>query len=219
MTPAQIVTQIKNVIQKMIEVGLSNQQNYPVLTDTGPRANEIGIAGAPRLSVSMKKVPYRTIYEALDRSGAYHIRMIDGALLQMCYRFDKGTVIAHRLCMFPAPHLPNYDADPESYDKDELYADIVEEGIVHIPIRFDFDAANDRHIDVNHPKSHLTLGQYPNCRIPVSAPISPARFMKFILRNFYYTAFHAANLEGIDGAFKFQETLTANEGAITYLAG
>jgi hypothetical protein len=55
MTPAQIVTQIKNVIQKMIEVGLSNQQNYPVLTDTGPRANEIGIAGAPRLSVSMKK--------------------------------------------------------------------------------------------------------------------------------------------------------------------
>ena len=109
MTPAQIVTQIKNVIQKMIEVGLSNQQNYPVLTDTGPRANEIGIAGAPRLSVSMKKVPYRTIYEALDRSGAYHIRMIDGALLQMCYRFDKDTVIAHRLCMFPAPHLPNYE--------------------------------------------------------------------------------------------------------------
>jgi hypothetical protein len=63
-----------------------------------------------------------------------------------------------------------------------------------------------------------TLGQYPNCRIPVNAPISPTRFIKFVLRNFYYTAFHAGNLETIDSTFKFGETLTVAERAIMHVS-
>src|SRR5208283_5983238 len=100
------------------------QQNYPVLKNTGPRTGEIWIAGTPNLSVSMKDVPYSEIYALLDEGGAYHIRMIDGGLLQMCYRFHRNRLIGHRLCLFPAPHLENYDADPDAYENDELYADI-----------------------------------------------------------------------------------------------
>ncbi len=33
--------------------------------------------------------------------------------------------------------------------------------------------------------AHPTLGQYKNRRIPVPAPIMPARFVGFILRNYY----------------------------------
>ncbi len=218
MTPTAILLEIKHIIQIMIEVGLSNQQNYPVMKSTGSRDSEIGISGSPNLSISMKDRTYGEIYNLLNNGGAYHVRMIDGALLQMCYTFHRSKVSTHRLCVFPSPHLENYDADPESYENDELYADIVGRNIVHVPIRFDFDAANSRHIDVRHPKSHLTLGQYANCRIPVTAPISPASFVKFVLRNFYYTAFHAANLESIDSTFQFDETLSSKERAITHLS-
>ena len=37
----------------------------------------------------------------------------------------------------------------------------------------------------SHPHSHVTLGQYTNCRIPAYGPISPLLFMQFILENFY----------------------------------
>jgi hypothetical protein len=40
-----------------------------------------------------------------------------------------------------------------------------------------------------HPASHLTLGQYENCRIPVSGPLGPNSFGMFILRNFYCRAY------------------------------
>jgi hypothetical protein len=218
MTPNQVVTEIRSLIQRMIEEGLSNQQNYPSLTTLGNQT-EIGISGSPPINVSMKDQPYAEIYDALDKGGAYHIRMIDGALVQMLYRFNRRTITAHRLCVFPAPYLESYDSDPEIYENDEIYADIVSKSIVHVPIRFDYSSDQNIHVDVHHPKSHLTLGQYPNCRIPVSAPISPARFMKFVLRNFYYAAFHAAGLEAIDSTYRFAETLTVNERAITHMTG
>lgn len=217
MTPAEVVAEIQNIIRRLIEAGLSNQQNYPSVNRVGTRT-EIGISGASEIAISMKDQPYSEIYDLLDKARAYHVRMIDGALIQMYYRFQRRTISAHRLCLFPAPFLEHYDNDPASYEQDDLYADIVEKSIVHVPIRFDYSADNAVHIDIRHPKSHLTLGQYPNCRIPVNAPISPARFMKFALRNFYHTAFHAAQLDRIDSTYQFAETLTTNERAITYVS-
>jgi hypothetical protein len=216
MTPNQAIAQIQLIITRLIETGLSNQQHPPAMKKTG-KYSEIGIAGAPSLSVSMKDQPYEDIYDLLDQSGAYHVRMLDGALVQMCYRFENRSAIAHRLCVFPAPHLESYDVDPGSYDKDEIYADIVGRSIVHIPIRFDFDASDNVHVDVHHPKSHLTLGQYPNCRIPVNSPLTPARFIKFVLRNFYHSAFRTLRLDAIDSTMAFPETLTRAESGITHV--
>ena len=218
MTPNEVVAEIQNIIRRLIEAGLSNQQNYPSINRVGTRT-DIGISGAPEIAISMKDQPYSEIYDLLDKAGAYHVRMIDGALIQMSYRFRRRTMSAHRLCVFPAPYLEHYDNDPASYEQDELYADIVGKSVVHVPIRFDYSADANVHVDINHPKSHLTLGQYPNCRIPVNAPISPARFIKFVLRNFYHTAFHAAQLDQIDSTYQFTETLTANERTVTYVSG
>jgi hypothetical protein len=215
-TPHEVVAEIKDIIRRLIEAGLSNQQNYPSINCVGTRTN-IGISGAPDIAISMKDQPYSDIYDLLDKAGAYHVKMIDGALIQMLYRFQRRIISEHRLCVFPAPFLEHYDNDPASYEQDQLYADIVSKSIVHVPIRFDYCAADALHVDVRHPKSHLTLGQYPNCRIPVNAPISPARFIKFVLRNFYHTAFHGAQLDQIDSSYQFAETLTANERAITYI--
>ena len=93
----------------------------------------------------------------------------------------------HRLAFFSSPHLDDFQNDPEVYLDDELYADVVARSVVSFPLRFDYHDRGDQ--ELVHPKSHLTLGQYRNCRIPVSAPMSPFWFMDFVLRNFYHTAF------------------------------
>ena len=68
-----------------------------------------------------------------------------------------------------------------------MYADIISRNIIPCPIRFDFETRENVYSEIDHPKSHLSLGQYQNCRIPVSAPITPLHFIQFILRNFYHT--------------------------------
>jgi len=159
MTPKRTASQIALIIEELIKAGLSVQQNWPALTG-GPRGiQEIAIAGNPPLSTAMRNIPYKDVYASVDTEKAFHVKMLDGALIQMCYRFDKGRIESHRLCMFPAPDLESFDFDPESYERDDLYADIVGHNVVHFPIRFDFNQDPSKHIDVRHPMSHMTLGQ------------------------------------------------------------
>ena len=115
--------------------------------------------------------------------------MLDGGLIQMMYEFSNETLQRHRLAFFPSPHLEEFQNNPDIYLADEVYADVVAKNIVPFPARFDYDAREGIHQELVHPKSHLTLGQYEHCRIPVTAPLNPARFIDFILRNFYHTAF------------------------------
>jgi hypothetical protein len=61
--------------------------------------------------------------------------------------------------------------------------------IVPFPLRFDFDSRTEVVRELEHPISHLSLGQYENCRIPVSAALTPFHFICFVLRNFYHTAY------------------------------
>jgi hypothetical protein len=212
-------SQIRLIITKLIKTGLSIQQNWPVLTGRPRGIEEIAITGNPPLSTAMKNIPYKDIYTSIESERAFHVKMLDGALIQMCYRFNQGRIESHRLCMFPAPDLDSFDFDPEPYDRDEVYADIVGRNVVHFPIRFDFDQNPLKHVDVKHPKSHMTLGQYPNCRIPVSAPLAPAKFIKFILRNFYHTRFYSSELEHIDSPLVFSDTISAGERSVTHVIG
>ncbi|WP_443029068.1 DUF2290 domain-containing protein [Spirulina sp. CS-785/01] len=97
-----------------------------------------------------------------------------------------------------------------------IYADILEKNISPVPIRFDDDPDNFEEIE--HPQCHLTLGQFKNCRIPVSAPLTPSVFIAFILRNFYNTAFKKFTQ---DLNFKFSlfaETITNNEKKILHIS-
>ncbi|MCB1176071.1 MAG: DUF2290 domain-containing protein, partial [Leptospiraceae bacterium] len=82
--------------------------------------------------------------------------------------------------------LEEYQNNSEIYELDEIYADIIDKNITSVPLRFDYDPFN--FLAVVHPSSHLTIGQYKNCRIPLKSPITPNIFIDFILRNFYNTA-------------------------------
>ncbi|WP_412733954.1 DUF2290 domain-containing protein [Halalkalibacterium halodurans] len=93
-------------------------------------------------------------------------------------------MVSHRLAFYPSPYLEYYQNDPETYDYDDLFADILSQ--TNNTLRFDFDVDPEKFKVVHHPISHLTIGQYKNCRIPVSSAISPTLYLDFILRNFYF---------------------------------
>lgn len=186
--PEKILKQISVITADLIELSLCEHQNFPALMQFPGRKAEISFSGNADLSIVLKNVEYNVIYEELNRTQSYNIKMIDGALIQMMYKFSEDKIVAHRLAFFPSPNLLEYQNNPEIYELDEIYAEVIMKNVVTLPIRFDFSDSEEIFVELHHPKSHLTLGQYSNCRIPVSGPITPWVFMDFILRNFYNTA-------------------------------
>ena len=98
-----------------------------------------------------------------------------------------------------------------------MFADVVKKNVVPFPLRFDFDKSEELFVEVEHPKSHLTLGQYKNCRVPVSAPLTPVIFIGFILRNFYNTAYKKFSSKITQSEKRFSETIDSLEKEVVYL--
>ena len=208
----QIFSQIQNITAKLISTGLSVQQNFPSLKD-----QSVYISGNKELSVALKNVPYDETYSILDKDNNYNIKMIDGALIQLMYLFEDNELKKYRLAFFPSPNLEEFQNNSEIYETDEIYADIIARNIITTPIRFDYDP--ESYVSIDHPKSHLTIGQYKNCRIPVSAPITPNIFMNFILRNFYNTAqIKFTDDLDFDIASLFENCIDANEKSILHIS-
>ena len=186
LTPKDVYNQINRLTADIIESGLCDAQNFPSLKSLPQSIHEIGIGEAEH-SIFLKNVPYTEMYGELLKLKQYNLKMIDGALITMLYRFQGKELIAHRLSFFPAPNLEVFQNEPELYMEDDIYMEFLDKRIVTVPLRFDFDAG-EAFMPVEHPKSHLTLGQYENCRIPVYSALSPYQFLTFIFRNFYHTA-------------------------------
>jgi hypothetical protein len=141
--------------------------------------------------------------------------MVDGGLIQMLYTFQRGELIKHSLSFSPSPDLLEFQNNPEVYEEDILYAEVLLKNVVVTPIRFDFDTKV--FCDYHHPKSHMTIGQYKNCRIPVSAPLTPYQLLNFILRAFDNTAFREYCLELKRRAEYFPLIITDLEQSLPHL--
>lgn len=179
--------EIDNIIRTLVLSSMSINQNYPVIKGSGTK-QRIEWGEITNLSVALKNLDYDTIYSEIDKNCDYTIKFIDGNIIQMMYSFENRELISHRLAMFPSPKLELYQEQPDIYENDEIYADIIERKIIPFPIRFDYNK-EDIVSSHAHPKSHVTLGQYKNCRIPAYGPISPNAFIEFVLENFYNTYF------------------------------
>lgn len=173
--------QIFEITKVLIESSLSVEQNFPSLNN-----GNLYITDASDISITLKNLSYSDIYNELDKNKNYNVKLIDGALIQFMYSFDKNTLRKYRLAFFPSPSLEEFQNNAEIYEMDEIYADILLKNIIPTPIRFDYDPESA--IDLEHPASHLTIGQYKNCRIPIFGAVTPNMFIDFILRNFYNTA-------------------------------
>lgn len=218
-TPHEIKTQINKLIAYLVEVGLADAQNSAFQRETGSGITEITFQGAKFVSIALKNLAYSEIYQNLLAERAYNLKLLDGALLQMMYSFGKKTLQRHRLAFFPAPHLNEFQNNPDVYLEDAIYADVVARNIVPFPIRFDYDGRDTHYRELVHPKSHLTLGQYEECRIPVSAPMMPAMFVDFIVRNFYHVASHTQYADGLPISTKqvFPDTIFPSEQRVVHV--
>ncbi|HYX19211.1 MAG TPA: DUF2290 domain-containing protein [Nostoc sp.] len=212
----EIYRQIEYITQKLIEVSLCEQQNFPSSTSLGRDSYEIAYSGMQNLSIALKNIDYKNIYNELDRGKNYNFKMIDGALIQLLYTYKQSELISHRLAFLPSPFLEVFQNEPTIYEADEIYADIIAKNILPVPIRFDYDP--DNHKELDHPKCHLTLGQFENCRIPVYSPISPSTFISFIIRSFYNTAFRKFTDDLTFSSNLFDKTITVAEKKVLHIA-
>ena len=187
--PHKVAEQINRIIAYLVETGLSDSQSYAFRRTIRDNLEEVTFENAKYISGALRECAYDEIYQYLVQKRVYTVKMLDGALIQITYIFSGDTLERHRLAFFSAPHLEEFQNNPGVYLEDEIYADILAKNIVPFPIRFDYDCREEIYEELEHPKSHLTLGQYRNCRIPVTAPVTPFWFIHFILKNFYHTAF------------------------------
>lgn len=218
MTPEQTRAQLEAITTSLVELSLCDEQFYPSVRDSGNGDVMLTIPGTPNLSVAMRNINYSEIYEELERSKSFNFRMLDGAMVQLLYTFKNGAIESHRLAYFPSPILEAFQNEPELYENDEIYADIVKRNVVPFPIRFDYSDSVAKHIDIRHPKSHLTLGQYQNCRIPVHSPLTPIVFITFLLRNFYNTAYHVHEGRLNIPLTYFPECISQNERGVLHIS-
>lgn len=185
-TPKGTASRIAGILQYLAECGISRTSQSPVSRSEGPFTT-VTCPGAKFISVALKHLDYRDIYRHFLQKGIYTAVMLDNAVVQLMYRFRGSKLSDHRLAFFAAPELKEFQNAPEWYWHDEPFIDVMETSTAPLLLRFDYNAEEARQRSVVHPKTHLTLGRYERCRIPVASPLSPHQFMDFILRNFYDT--------------------------------
>lgn len=216
MSAELIGSQIREVLARLIEAGLSAQQFYPAIHKLADGCTSIG--DLPISNYALKNIYYQTIYDDFDRNSTFHAKLVDGGLIMFQYIVSKdGEILKHRLAYFPSTILPTAEEAPYLYENDELFAEIMLQRLVRFPIRFDF--APEQHVNVDHPQCHLTLGQFDGCRIPVTGPVSPHVFTMFLLRNFYRRSYirHKNLFDKKIKSMRLQATISEDEKRISHL--
>jgi len=213
-----VTTEIRQLTDFLVSSGFIDDQNYPIRRDIAPGIREVIFSASFQISSTLKNVTYADSYRDQLTGRAYNFRMLDGALIQMTYRFENGAISQGRLAFLPSPDLEAFQNDPEIYEEDVVFAEVISKRILPAPVRFDFDMRPSVAVDVDHPRSHLTLGQYKNCRIAVSAPVTPGVFMGFILRSFYNPALKTLGDPAPCFGHRFENTISAPEKAALHIA-
>ncbi|MXZ29233.1 MAG: DUF2290 domain-containing protein [Acidimicrobiia bacterium] len=207
----RVIREINGAIAALIRSGLADDQNPAYESQVGASDYLVRYSSPGGLGLVPRNTPYSDIYRELRRARSFNALMLDGAMLQMEYEFRERRLVRHRLAFLPSPDLLEYQNNPEIYMQERMYADVVEKGVVTVPCRFDYDSRDGVAVGLDHPVSHLTLGQYSECRIPVSAGVTPHAFVDFVLRSFYNTASSVVDVRLPKPLMRFEICITAAE--------
>ncbi|WP_312364374.1 DUF2290 domain-containing protein [Sphingobacterium sp.] len=184
MTVEECISDINKITRLLIEFGLSDDQNFP---SYNKQTGKLGINTGEEVTtnIALKNIDYNTIYKVLLEERNFNLRLADGALIQLYYDYDTTSkmLLKHKLAYFPSPTFTAYQNDEELYIDDCIYADILKRNILPVIVRFDYDPLEFK--EILHPKCHLTLGQYDNCRLGVYNFLTPISFIEFVLKCFY----------------------------------
>jgi hypothetical protein len=207
---------LTDLVSELIGRGLADDQNFPMTRQIGAEGWEVSFSGSEHVSLAMNDIDYIVIYNELLEKRSFSVKLIDGGLIQLMYRFESKKLVKHRLTYYPSPSLRSFQDDPESYLRDEIFLEIVSRRIIPFPLRFDYDIEASK--DILHPSCHLTLGDVKGCRIPVGAPLTPRQFVEFVVRNFYQTETHDFVSSFPAHKLHFEQTITNNERDLVHIA-
>ena len=186
--PLQVKKEINEMISALIRGALVNAQHYPVVKGKVDQFCTIGFENDDKISIALGAGIYQDVYDSLVYNKVYSMRLLDGGLVQLSYSFNEAKMIRHRLAFFPNPRVGCVDEIYSNVEEpDSIALMLLRRNVVPFPIRFDFNIDDAIFLANEHPRSHLTLGGFQCCRIPVSSPLLPITFMRFILKNFYQT--------------------------------
>ena len=182
-TAEDIAAEIRGLTIHLVGSAITRDHCWPT-TRRNRSMSTISFDNDEYVAGAMKLDTYTHVYGHLADRHAYNLMMLDGALVQFMYRFERRSLAGHRLAYLPMPDARQpHDEFGDSLDGQ--LEDVTGRRAVPVPLRIDYDASEGRHRPQTHPKCHLTLGEHRNCRIPVSSPMTPCRFMDFLLRSFY----------------------------------
>lgn len=178
----KVFREVRAITQELIRCGLAEEYNFPIIRNT-----DIVWENYQDISLYLKNMEYITIYCEIEKNHNFNMKLPDGGMIQLMYRFDgQGTMLqSHRLAFYPSPSYEIYQNDADLYDADYIYGDILNKNVLPVIIRADYNNET-MNGEIHHPYSHITLGGYKNCRIPADRPIAPIQFVKFIMKHFYY---------------------------------
>lgn len=171
---------IHDICITLVDVGLVLDPNYPIVSSDGTCVSWRRHQDAS--GTSFESAMFRR-YAAMLRHRDYTMLLRDGAVLQLSYWVTSRNVSRHRLSYLGAPidfgaHVDTAFGDVLEYSTAE---ELLEQATSPASLRFDYDPAAAKPA---HPASHLTVCG-ADCRIPVSHPLSPGGFVKFILQHYY----------------------------------
>lgn len=214
-----VLNQIKAITKVLLGEGILKNYNFPFEDNN---SNQVVWANFKDISFILKNREYNELFSSCLEHKAYNFMFLDGSIIQMMYKYNSRDLEEHRLLFYPNPNSPRYD-DSEEFEEDhygnKLFAEIHKQNVIIFPIRFDYSTDKEKYVEINHSYSHLTLGNYKNCRIPVSDCVEPKDFIDFILRNFYYTKYQeiSGKIVGIDNISNENNILTNNEKNIMHV--
>ncbi len=212
-----VLAEIHEATATLVESGLADDQNAAYESRTGQQTFVVRYSNMLPFAPLLKNVPYVDLYCEQRDNRSFNVLMLDGAVIQMVYEFSADQLTRHRLAFLPSPNLLDYQNFPELYEEEVLYADVVDKRAVTVPLRFDYDARAGVAVELRHPVSHLTLGQYSGCRVPVTAGVTPHAFIDFVLRSFYSTAYAHSVAAFPAPRHRFADCITDRERSVIHV--
>lgn len=106
-TAKMVFNQISNLTSDLVGTALCNDQNFPIHIGQSWDNCQIEIPNI-NVSAALKHKPYRELFYELERARSFNLKLLDGALIQLQYKFKDNLLTGHRLGFFPNPDLTSF---------------------------------------------------------------------------------------------------------------
>ena len=91
--PQKTKNDLEGLISSLIDKGVADDQNFPLLRQYPSKEWEVSFDGAEHVSFAMGNIDYGDIHSELNQKRSYNAKLIDGGLLQLMYRFNQDNLV------------------------------------------------------------------------------------------------------------------------------